>query len=102
MFDNLQDRLSHSLKAITGQARLSEENIEQAMVQNEVAPDTVFMLDLQHCRLSFAETELPVEIAEAPRRQLLEGTWDTTAELLAAHEQIAATAHKLPYFNHWR
>jgi hypothetical protein len=30
MFDNLQDKLSHSLK-VTGQARLTEENIQDTL-----------------------------------------------------------------------
>ena len=31
MFENLTDRLSHSLKSITGQARLTEENIQDTL-----------------------------------------------------------------------
>lgn len=31
MFDNLADRLSHSLKAITGKSRLTEENIQETL-----------------------------------------------------------------------
>jgi len=31
MFDNLTDRLSHSLKSITGKARLTEENIQETL-----------------------------------------------------------------------
>ena len=31
MFDNLTDRLSHTLKAVTGKSRLTEENIQEAL-----------------------------------------------------------------------
>ena len=31
MFDNLSDRLSHSLRSISGKARLSEDNIQQTL-----------------------------------------------------------------------
>jgi signal recognition particle subunit SRP54 len=37
MFDNLQDKLSHSLKAVTGQARLTEENIQDTLRQVRLA-----------------------------------------------------------------
>ena len=37
MFDSLQDRLSHSLKTVTGQARLTEENIEETLRQVRMA-----------------------------------------------------------------
>ena len=33
MFDSLQERLSHSLKTVAGQARLSEENIQDTLRQ---------------------------------------------------------------------
>jgi hypothetical protein len=36
------------------------------------------------------------------RKGFIEGRWDTTAELLADKEAIAATAGELPYFNHWK
>jgi hypothetical protein len=39
---------------------------------------------------------------EAARQHLLEGTWDTTAELLGARDDIARTAAALPYFSDWR
>lgn len=31
MFDNLTDRLSHTLRSVTGQARLTEENIKDTL-----------------------------------------------------------------------
>lgn len=37
MFESLQDRLSHSLKTVTGQARLSEENIQDTLRQVRMA-----------------------------------------------------------------
>ncbi|MCC5792377.1 MAG: signal recognition particle protein [Legionellaceae bacterium] len=37
MFDNLSDRLSHTFKSIRGQARLSEENIQQALREVRMA-----------------------------------------------------------------
>jgi signal recognition particle subunit SRP54 len=37
MFESLQDRLSHSLKTVTGQARLTEENVQDTLRQVRMA-----------------------------------------------------------------
>jgi hypothetical protein len=37
-------------------------------------------------------------LPDGPRHQLVDGTWDSTAMLLAAGAAIEATARKLPYF----
>jgi signal recognition particle subunit SRP54 len=37
MFDNLSDRLSHSLRAITGKARLTEDNIQETLREVRMA-----------------------------------------------------------------
>ncbi len=37
MFDNLSDRLSHSLRSITGKAKLSEENIQETLREVRMA-----------------------------------------------------------------
>ena len=37
MFDNLQDRLSHSLRTVTDQARLTEENVQDTLRQVRMA-----------------------------------------------------------------
>ena len=45
-----------------------------------------------------AESGFPLRAHPLPRRrQLLEGTWDATAVLLAAGDAIDATAARLPY-----
>ncbi len=37
MFENLSDRLSHSLRSISGKARLSEDNIQQTLREVRMA-----------------------------------------------------------------
>lgn len=37
MFDNLSDRLSHSLRKITGKARLTDENIQETLREVRMA-----------------------------------------------------------------
>jgi len=41
------------------------------------------------------------QIADGPRQQLLEGTWDATSLLLEAGDAIERTAAALPYVNGW-
>jgi 3-isopropylmalate/(R)-2-methylmalate dehydratase small subunit len=40
----------------------------------------------------------PFTMPDGPRKQFLEGRWDSTAELLASKDKIRETAAKLPYF----
>ena len=40
-------------------------------------------------------------VPDGVRQQLIEGAWDTTSDLLAARDEIARTASRLPYFDAW-
>mgnify|MGYP006209436563 CR=1 FL=1 len=40
MFENLTDRLSHTMRSITGKARLSEDNIKDALKEFDGDYDT--------------------------------------------------------------
>jgi 3-isopropylmalate/(R)-2-methylmalate dehydratase small subunit len=79
----------------------SAEAIEALMACSEAAPDTDFRLDLVARRIDAGDVQAPVEIPDGVRQQLIEGTWDSTGELLAPRDAIAATATRLPYFRGW-
>ncbi len=81
---------------------VDESVIQKVMSANEDAPATVFTVDLETRTISYGDQRLPVSLSDSIRQQFLSGTWDVTAELLAAQDQIRATAAKLPYFNHWQ
>jgi len=81
---------------------VDEATAQEIMALNEAHPETEFTVDLERMVVSGAGREWPIKIAEGPRRQFLEGRWDSTAELMEAMDEIAATAARLPYFNHWR
>lgn len=68
----------------------------------EASPSTPVTVDLEKKEVRAGDLAVPCEIAEGPRQQFLEGKWDSTAELLASKDQIAATAAGLPYFNGWK
>lgn len=81
---------------------LSEADIQKVMNLNESAPNTAFALDLRELKLRGGALEVPVHLPNGPRDQFIEGRWDSTAELMAAEAETAATAANLPYFNGWK
>jgi 3-isopropylmalate/(R)-2-methylmalate dehydratase small subunit len=65
----------------------------------EAAPALELAVDLRSKTVTAGATCAPLQIAEGPRTQFLEGRWDSTGELLASREKIAALAAKIPYLN---
>lgn len=80
---------------------------DQATIQKlidavEMKPDTVFTLDIKNLKLSFGGETVSVQLEKGLQTAFLEGRWDSTAELMSATDEIAKTAKRLPYFNHWK
>lgn len=68
----------------------------------EATPALELTVDLGSKTIAAAAKRHPLEIAEGPRRQFLDGRWDSTAELLASKERVialAADATRIPYLN---
>ncbi len=80
----------------------SEADVTKLMAAVEADPKHDLVVDLEKMTASYPGVEIPVLLPAGPRNQLLEGTWDATRILLAAHEQTKATAAKLPYVNGFR
>lgn len=80
----------------------NEENIEKLMAANEANPKAECMVDVDKLTASVGEVSVPVTLADGPREQFLQGSWDVTAELLANTTAIEETAAHLPYFGHWK
>lgn len=78
------------------------ENIEILMAANEAAPSSSFSVDLESMTVSNGSVSVPVTLADGPREQFLQGSWDVTAELLSNGDLIETTAGNLPYFGHWK
>jgi 3-isopropylmalate/(R)-2-methylmalate dehydratase small subunit len=79
-----------------------EADVAALMERAERDPALRVTLDLAACRVTAGDLAVDVAIPEGARRQLLEGRWDTTGELLANAPAIGATAAALPYFQGWR
>lgn len=81
---------------------VDETTIGEVMQINEADPAAEFSVNLQTKTITCGAKEWVFEIPDGPRKQFLEGIWDSTAELMDAKDQVAAVAAGLPYFNHWK
>lgn len=81
---------------------VSEQVIGRLQGANESEPHKDFTVDVAAKTVTINGESFPCDIPDGVRMQFVEGTWDTTSELLEAAAQIGSTAQKLPYFNHWR
>ena len=70
--------------------------LQSAVEQNPAAEVRV---DLANKTVTVADKSYPCTMADGPRTQLMEGRWDSTAELVGNRDRIKATAARLPYFN---
>jgi 3-isopropylmalate/(R)-2-methylmalate dehydratase small subunit len=75
----------------------SGEDIGRLMDAVELDPGQQVGLDLAASTVAWRGGSAPAVIPDGPRRQLMEGTWDAMATLLAAREQVIATEGRLPY-----
>jgi 3-isopropylmalate/(R)-2-methylmalate dehydratase small subunit len=62
------------------------------------SPATSVRVDLLSKTVTAGNVTVPLSIAEGPRRQFLEGRWDSTAELLTQKDKIRELAQSIPYF----
>jgi len=78
------------------------ETIAALMSRCEAEPGLEFVLDLPARRVTAGDVSFPIAMPDGAHRQLVEGSWDSTGELLAARDDIERTAKALPYFSGWR
>jgi len=77
---------------------------DAAAIQSALEADAsvAVAVDVENRKVTVGDEEFEGHIEDGPRKQFLEGRWDSTAELLSAKDEIAATAGNLPYFNGWK
>ena len=63
----------------------------------ETNPGVDVRVDLATKTVTAGGHSYALTMPEGPRTQLMEGRWDSTAELVANREQIQATAARIPY-----
>jgi 3-isopropylmalate/(R)-2-methylmalate dehydratase small subunit len=60
-------------------------------------PGKPISVDVDKQEVRFGDRVIKAAVPDGARKQLVDGTWDTTAVLLEAGASIEATANKLPY-----
>jgi 3-isopropylmalate/(R)-2-methylmalate dehydratase small subunit len=75
-----------------------EKTIGELMAAVERDPKVDVAIDLESKTVTAGGARYGVAIADGPRKQFLEGRWDSTAELLASRDQIRETAARIQYF----
>ncbi len=78
-------------------ATLGERDLAALMDSVELDPSQELVLDLEARTLRSRAGLLPVQIRDATRTALLEGSWNATAVLLEAGQAIERAARRLPY-----
>ena len=82
-------------------AVVSEGDAASLMAAIEADPDLEVTVDLETQTVAFGSESIPFDMPDGVRRALMEGRWDSTAELLEGQEAVEATAARLPYFGGW-
>jgi 3-isopropylmalate/(R)-2-methylmalate dehydratase small subunit len=77
---------------------VDEKTIAELMTTVERNPNADVVIDLEAKSITVGSAAYALAIADGPRKQFLEGRWDSTAELLASKDRIRATAANIPYF----
>jgi 3-isopropylmalate/(R)-2-methylmalate dehydratase small subunit len=78
---------------------VDEATVEALLQRVEKEPTLNVTVDLQTKKIQCGDATFDFQMPDGPRKSFVEGTWDSTAELLDGRAQIAATAAKLPYFS---
>ncbi|HEX4478878.1 MAG TPA: 3-isopropylmalate dehydratase small subunit [Polyangiaceae bacterium] len=67
----------------------------------EAEPQATVRVDLATKTVSIGDDSYPFTMPDGPRQQFMEGTWDSTAELLAAKDAVRKIASTIPYFRNY-
>lgn len=78
---------------------LSDANLATLTDAVELDPQQNLRIDIEAKTLKFRAGELPIEIPDGVRHQLLAGNWNATSVLLEAGDAIERTAAALPYID---
>jgi len=77
--------------------RASQEDLEWLQKAVSRDPQASVAVDVEKQEVRFGDRVIKATIPDAPRNQLVGGTWDSTAVLLETGAAIESTAGRLPY-----
>jgi 3-isopropylmalate/(R)-2-methylmalate dehydratase small subunit len=78
---------------------VSEEKLDELFKITENKPDTEFEIDLNNRTLNVNDSDIPIEIPDAPRSAFMTGSWNARAMLIENESLVKKTAEDLPYLN---
>ena len=76
---------------------VSQADLEWMQREIGKSPQATIGVDIEKQQVRLGDRVIQARIPDGPRNSLVQGTWDSTAVLLQAGDQIEATAKKLPY-----
>lgn len=79
--------------------KLGEAQVRALMAAVEADPKLQLRINFERCTLDAGPHHLTFEMPAGIRQRFLEGSWDSTTELLANQAKIHETAAQLPYMN---
>ncbi len=79
--------------------RVDEATCQALMAAVEKDPSLLVRIHLDRSVLEAGTLQVNFEMPSGVRQRFLEGSWDSTAELMANLPEIQATAARLPYVN---
>lgn len=77
--------------------KVDEATCRALMSAVEAQPDLLIRIHLEQSTIEAGSQRVSFEMPAGVRQRFLEGSWDSTAELLGNLAQIQATAARLPY-----
>ena len=78
-------------------AIVDEENVRLLQEMIEKNPKELLNINFEEMKISFNDTEVPFTMPDSTRKNFLQGTWDTTGQLVSGLDETRHLAKKLPY-----
>ena len=79
--------------------RVSHEVADRILAWIEAHPNEEIATSTKDRTLLLGSETVPLELADGPRGQFLDGSWHPRGVLLSNEDKVTALAHKLPYLN---
>jgi 3-isopropylmalate/(R)-2-methylmalate dehydratase small subunit len=81
--------------------KVSHADAQKILDAIEANPDQEIELNIEKRTFTMGELTLDLELADGPRGQFLDGSWNARAGLLVNADKVAQKAQELPYVNNF-
>jgi 3-isopropylmalate/(R)-2-methylmalate dehydratase small subunit len=80
---------------------VTSEAVRELMAAVNEAPRRMLCVDLTASAIHHGDRHVAFTLPDAARRELLDGSWDSTTTLLSVRDELLRLAARLPYFDNW-